>query len=105
MDIKNSRLVNITAKGVLGVYLIHQNEYFRSALWNKIINLDYYYKYASPIKFVLVLILGSILTFIICTVLDLLRLYILEKPLYRHVHIHSKFIQNINNILNNSDLK
>lgn len=90
MDIGTSKFVNFVAKGVLGVYLIHQNKWFIGYLWNNICKLDYWYK--SSWAFGLVLLLSSLIVFVISTVLDLGRLYLLEKI---SGHINIPFLEKV----------
>lgn len=91
-----NKFVNICAKGVLGVYLIHQNEFFRNDLWNKIVKLNYFYQNSTPFIFLTMFLLSSIIIFVLCIILDLIRQYLIEYPLYSHIRFLDKFFEKIN---------
>ena len=73
-----STAINIIASATFGVYLIHENTYVRPFLWEKILKNSLFYN-----KPILILhALGSIaITYIICTIIELLRKYIIERNL------------------------
>jgi surface polysaccharide O-acyltransferase-like enzyme len=75
----NSKIVNWISSSVLGIYLIHDNELFVNGwLWSTLfhnadtINSKYLFIYA---------IVEVILVFVVCLIIDKLRIYILEKPI------------------------
>ncbi len=74
--IKNSRVINTIAAASFGVYLIHDNEYIRQLLWGKLVN-------AGSLKDSPYLILYSVTAcvgvYAACTILELARIYLLEK--------------------------
>ncbi len=71
-----SKTVNFIASSVLGVYLIHDNDYIRPILWKSFYpNLDFFNS-----KYFLIHILvktGGI--FVVCVIIDKIRIYLLEK--------------------------
>lgn len=68
--------VNLCSGATLGVYLIHDNEYVRTFLWQTVFKLQQVYD--SPWLFVYML--GVIvIVYIICTGIDLIRQYSIEK--------------------------
>lgn len=78
IDIPYNRFINFIAQGTFGVLLIHDHNFFRNVLWDKIIatNTWYYSKY-----FVLLMIAYSIGIFYVCTMIDFLRRVILESSI------------------------
>ena len=76
-DIK-SRLINFVASSTLGIYLIHDNFILRGWIWKEVYpNNNYLYSNYMIVHF----IIKVIAVFIICLVIDKLRLYLIEKPL------------------------
>lgn len=80
LKIKQSTLINVVAKGTLGVYLFHESEFLYESLWNKLLNLDAYFKNSA--NYILVYICSVLLIYFVATVIDLIRLNLLEKPLF-----------------------
>lgn len=80
LKIKPSTLINVVAKGTLGVYLIHESAFWNESLWNKLLNLDAYFKNSA--NYILVYICSVLLIYFVATMIDLIRLNLLEKPLF-----------------------
>lgn len=72
----NNKYINVIAGSSFGVYLIHDNIIVRSFLWEKILNnISFYYSH-----YLILFALFSIpLVYVICTVIDLIRRYSIEK--------------------------
>lgn len=88
-----SKMVNLIAASVLGIYLIHDNENIRSWLWTTWwANNDYLDSNLLPIH---MLIKVSII-FCACLVIDLLRRYTIEKVAIRWIDKNWKKIKNEN---------
>ena len=69
--------INRIAKSVLGVYLIHDNPIVRHWLWRKFYpNLAY----LDESYFILFMIGKIIVVFMVCTGIDIVRQYFIEKP-------------------------
>ena len=80
LKIKNNKFINIVAASTFGVYLLHENFLTRQKLWRDFLHLD---QYIGSAWFILISI-GIILSvFVACSVVDILRKYLLEKPLFR----------------------
>lgn len=76
------RFVNVIASATFGVYLIHDNYLVRQFLW-----IDFF-KNASFInsrKILFHAVFAVISVYIVCTLIDLFRHYVLEKPLFRKI--------------------
>lgn len=71
--------INLPAKGMLGVYLIHENQILFPYLWNYIFRIGIWFD-GSP-YYPGYLLKCVCLTFFAATAMDLIRLYVLEKPL------------------------
>ena len=84
MNIKDNDYINIIAKATFGVYLIHDNNFVRPYLWN-FINAP---KYTNSVFIIIYSILIVIVIYIICTIIELLRIKFIEE----------KYMKKINNI-------
>ena len=87
-------LVNRLAASVLGVYLIHDNPLVRPFLWKEVFPNS---EFLTEPYFIL-FFLGKVLcVYIICLIIDQLRLYLWEKAVTKWVDIHwSTWCQRIN---------
>ena len=77
IDIGNIKCINIISSATFGVYLIHDNKLMRNLLWVKIFKNQ---SYANSNKLILYSI-AILIVYILCTFIDLIRIYILEKPI------------------------
>lgn len=76
VNIKNSRVINTISSATFGVYLIHDNKYMRAFLWGSKLNGEAIR--TSP--YFLLYMLGSCaVVYAVCTLIELARIYILEK--------------------------
>ncbi|MBN2921454.1 MAG: acyltransferase family protein [Lactobacillus sp.] len=64
-----SRIINIVAGGTFAVYLIHDNQFIRGILWGKVNN----FQYQSSSNFLIHGLEVSLLTLVICIVIELVR--------------------------------
>ena len=71
--------INFPAKGMLGVYLIHENQLLFPFLWNWILFIRDGFTDSAVYPLHLLGCVG--LVFILSTAADLIRLYVLERPL------------------------
>ena len=82
--------INTISSTCFGIYLIHDNKYIRELLWSTIFqNANY-----QQSKFLILYILMQIIVvFVICAILELIRIHIIEK-------IYLKPIDNLSNWMN-----
>ena len=80
LKIKGNKLLFAVSGSTFGIYLIHDGTWVRRFLWDKI----------TPVKFVaesdyfIPIALGVILIiFIACSLIDMIRKYLIEKPLFK----------------------
>lgn len=78
IDIGNIKWINIISSATFGVYLIHDNKLMRNLLWVKIFKNQ---SYTNSNKLILYSIATILIVYILCTFIDLIRIYILEKPM------------------------
>lgn len=75
LNIKNSKMINVFASASFGVYLMHDDSF----LWKDLIKFLNY-------KYLFLIITGVVLlTIVSITILDLLRQYLFEKPLFKYL--------------------
>ena len=80
MKVPQSKIINRTAQSCFGVLLIHaHSNTMRQWLWKDV--LDVAGQYGTD-TFILHSILSVIGIYIICTLIDQLRICLLEKPLF-----------------------
>ena len=70
-----SKLINKIAKLTFGIYLIHDNNYVREILYDKILHVD---KWIDSNVFIIVAIISIGLIFISCGIIELCRSKIFE---------------------------
>lgn len=75
-----SRVINIIASTTLGVYLIHDNIFIRQLLWNsgRIVDIQSHI-FDGKIQFILFSIATILGTFIVCSVIEMLRSQISKR--------------------------
>lgn len=76
LKIKYNKIVNLVASTTFGVYLIHENPFFRGVLWHKLFRIDCFID--SKFLF-LYMMFAVIITFLCCSIIDLLRKNLLER--------------------------
>lgn len=101
INIKPNRVINIISSATFGVYLIHDNGYIRPFIWKTIFKNAAYSrsKYLIPYSIFVIAIV-----FIICTIIELLRIYIFEKKYLKIIEISAnkfdaskeKMLSNVN---------
>lgn len=73
-----NKFVNIVASATFGVYIIHNNGYMRSIIYEKFFTIS---SVPSSLKLILYFIGISAIIFVACVIIDLARKYFLEKPI------------------------
>ena len=73
---KSNKIINTIASNVFAVYLISDNNYIRSIIWNKLFNVS---SYINSYYLILNLIISVLFIFIICIIIEVLRKMTIEK--------------------------
>ena len=83
LKIKHSAIINTIGASAFGVFLIHDNsDAMRQWLWNDFINGASHL--SDPLPSLILFSLGCVLAiFIACTVIDILRIRLIESPFFR----------------------
>ena len=77
MNIKDSKWINMASSATFGVYLIHDNRFFRPFLWGTIFHNAQFQDSILLIPYSVVVVA---VVYISCTLLDLLRQSVIERP-------------------------
>ena len=91
----SNRFINSISSTMFGIYLVHDNNYIRSFIWQKVLHCE---QFASSNLLILHAILSVILIFLICITLDLIRQFLIEKPLFKKIN---NVLDNFQNIIEN----
>lgn len=83
LNLKNSKFINTVASTTLGVYLIHESSFFAVNVTKGLVKFQYLWdlKYAELVSLAVIIIF-----FIGCSLIDLARIYLLEKPFFKFLN-------------------
>lgn len=92
LNIGYSKVINLIAKTTFGVLLIHANSSaWREFMWIDLLHVNTFYA-----LLLLVLIYRSILivagVFISCSLIDIIRIYLIERPVFIHFNSVEKVL-------------
>ncbi|WP_024344739.1 acyltransferase [Streptococcus equinus] len=97
VDIGSIKLINFISSATFGVYLIHDNEYVREFLWQTLFKNA---SYAYSDMLILYSMLVIITVYLTCTVIELIRIYLIEKKYMSWVNnVSVKIEEKINNLI------
>lgn len=82
-NIKDNKFINKIASTTFGIYLIHDNVYIRLFLWNYIFKLNIY---ENDIVLIPYSILSCMIVFVVCSLIDLIRKYTIEKVYIKFIN-------------------
>lgn len=102
LGIGYSKWINLVAKTTFGILMIHANSNaWRTFMWRDLLHVDVSYT-LSPTLLILrsLLIVAGI--FICCSALDLLRINLIEKPVFRHFSFFEGMMQKVQLLLKNT---
>lgn len=86
--IPHSNLINLVAQSCFGVLLIHaQNDAMRQWLWKDLLDVKSQF-YAD--SFILHSVLSVLGIYIVCTIIDQLRIILIEQPVLSFFDSHLK---------------
>lgn len=95
LSIGYSKLINLIAKTTFGVLLIHANSSaWREFMWVDLLHVNTFYSlpFAMLVLRSIVIVAGI---FIVCSMIDMIRIYLLEKPVFEHFDPIEKAIRKI----------
>ena len=76
LKIKHSKIINTISMATFGVYLIHDNGYIRTLIWKNILPST---SMINSLWFIPYSILAIISVYATCTIIELLRIFLIEK--------------------------
>ena len=90
--------INVVATATFGVYLIHDNAIIRNLLWHEVFNNV---QYQDSIFLIPYSIIATTIVYVVCTLIDLIRRQLIEKPFMMFVNRYSnKIIRPFEAIIN-----
>lgn len=98
LPIKDSRIINQIAKPTFGILLIHDHNFFRPIVWQKIIRTDTWY---DSDVFLIRIGLATLFIYIVGAIIDYGRMYFLEKPIFKSKQLKA-FCKKLDARINNS---
>lgn len=87
MDIGINRLINKVSSATFGVYLLHDSNLLKSLLWNDVFHNSSFQNTVLIIPYSIIVVLA---VYIVCTLVDLIRIKCIEKPIMKVVYKCSK---------------
>lgn len=87
INIKNNKLINLISSTTFGIYLIHDNILIRNFVWDNLFNINSFNKSIFLIPY---LILIVIIVFVVCSIIELIRMYVIEKRYIKLIYILEK---------------
>lgn len=86
LNVKYSKWINIVSSATFGVYLIHDNRFLRPILWKTIFHNA---EFQDSILLIPYSVAVAAIVYISCTLLDLLRQRVIERPYMQLVNWNS----------------
>ena len=87
LNIKTNRFINLVSKTTFGIYLIHDNNYMRKELWSRFLDCPFH---AGQKSFWLFSACAVTLVFVVCSLIELLRIGLTSLATRIIKKIHSK---------------
>ena len=93
MNVSYSKLINTIGASTFGVLLIHANsDAMRQWLWKDSVDCVGHYN-LPPFQLVLYILSSVVIIFIICTIIDIIRIKLVEKPFFRWYDKKPRFLR------------
>ena len=93
MNISYSKLINTIGASTFGVLLIHANsDAMRQWLWKDTVDCVVHYN-LPPFQLVLYILSSVVIIFIVCTIIDIIRIKLVEKPFFRWYDNKPRFLR------------
>ena len=103
IDIKSNNFINTTASSIFGILLIHANSNtMRKFLWKDLLNNVGMYYSNWLIPHAIISVIG---VFLVCLIIDQIRINTIEKVLFKEDGIIDKIINKCKKICNKIELK
>ena len=93
MNVSYSKLINTIGASTFGVLLIHANsDAMRQWLWKDTVDCVGHYN-LPPFQLVLYILSSVVIIFIVCTIIDIIRIKLVEKPFFRWYDNKPRFLR------------
>lgn len=93
MHISYSKLINTIGASTFGVLLIHANsDAMRQWLWKDTVDCVGHYN-LPPFQLVLYILSSVVIIFFVCTIIDIIRIKLVEKPFFRWYDKKPRFLR------------
>ena len=99
IDLGKNRVINFIAATAFGVYLIHDNGILRSRVWYKWVKTGTV-DVSSGANILLRGILAAISIYVVCSVIDRVRMICVEKPIFSHLGKLDPFFEKVDSAFN-----
>lgn len=98
LKLKPLKIINVMAKPTLAILMIHDHNFFRPVVWNKIIKADtwYYSEY-----FIVYVVLTVLFIYLTCSLIEYLRVMLIERKVMKLKVIRDLEVK-IDEVINNS---
>lgn len=96
IKIKYSKFINNIAKTSFGIYCIHENNFMRNIIWQQLLKTK---EFANSNILIIHSIFSICIVFIICAIIDLIRIYIIENNLFK-IKIFNNIFDKANLLIN-----
>ena len=93
LKIRGNKALTKISGATFGVYLIHQTPFFTNYCWNFLSK----YRTAPIFKYILVIFSSVICIYVVCTLIEMIRLFIFDK--LRVCNISNKISEKINKLM------
>lgn len=93
LKIRGNKALTKISGATFGVYLIHQTPFFTNYCWNFLSK----YRTAPIFKYILVIFSSVICIYVVCTLIEMIRLFIFDK--LRVCNISNKIAEKINKLM------
>lgn len=98
IKIKHNKIINLFAKTSFAIYLLHDHLLYKNIFWTMDVKTQVY-EQAPFYIFTAHIILSAIVAYILISVIEILRIYLLEKPLFK-IKIFDKYLDKFDNWYN-----
>lgn len=99
IDLGKNRVINYIAASAFGVYLIHDNGVLRSYVWTKWLKTGTV-DISSGWNILLRGLLSAVIIYAVCSVIDRMRMILVEKPIFSLLGRHDPFFAKVDSAFN-----
>lgn len=98
LHISYSKAINLFAQTTFGILMIHDNGTLRPLLWKNLLHVDMSYSLTPPILAVRSVLIVFVV-FLACSLIDMVRLFFIESPIFQRFYWFEKILKQIWNFV------